>query len=247
MSENKKKDITKPDPLQSAANRALPWIEENKNRILILIFAFLIAGAGLTAFNVYEESKEKELQTKYFELENTLSKIQENIQKRQTEKEDKKLEEVNFEKEYGVISQKITQFIEENPDSKAGIRASLLLSSLYAEFEKETESLPIFEKLYKSNAKKKNLLSQLLKIRYGASLEKNKNCDKAIQVWDEVLAQKEYEFLHPEANLKKALCYESLDKQEEAEKLYQKIKEDHANTSIGREAEKYLRLLTLGV
>ena len=127
-----------------------------------------------------------------------------------------------------------------DPKTKAAQMAALHLSDLLWKYNSAEKGIEV---LKKTDIGRKDLLCALVKVQLGTLLAEQKDCKAAVDVWDQVINNKEATFLHANVRLKQGLCYESLDQKSKAEEAYAKVKDEAKDTATARSAESYLRLL----
>lgn len=155
-----------------------------------------------------------------------------------------KLPSGSFEKDYGKFVGEFQKVIKDHPKTQAAAMASLYLTKLYADQKKISEGIALLNSPDLS-LREGHLMFGLVKMRLGQLYEQNGECQKSIDTWSQVLQTKELSFLHPEASLATAVCYENIKNFDKAKEFYKKTSVEFKNSPAGETAEKYQRLLNI--
>ncbi len=259
-----KDDVRNPDQVLKTLNQGFQWTQNHSRAVIAVIVAFITIGVGISIFDVVAEKKETQAQELYFKFEKTyLDKKHEfeDAEKNANRTSQKNSKEPlaaktkatgDLEKDFGPEVLGFKQVIETYASSKAAKMAALNLSEIYMNYKKLNEATLSLEKIAgQSNGK--DLISAIILTQYGNILSDKNDCNAAVQQWQKVLSSSEVSFLHETLRLKSAFCYEKMNDLAKAQELYKKISQDSQNpknpqageTGLGKDAEKYLRLLKL--
>lgn len=251
-----KEQLRNPDVMTAELKKGFEWTTQHVRLVLGLVVALLIVGGGWSAFSWMNNKKENELQTEFFKAEKEYLKKKEAFDRfeatagkpKEAKKDPKSKDEVepqgekasgDLEKDYGNTLADLNKIIQSHPDSKAAVLSALTLADVYLKYNKPDEGLAVLQKV-----KHKKTTLHTLALNLEAGLWANKNdCNKAVSLWNDVLSNREATFMHNEARLRQALCYESMNEPSKAEDNYNKVIADAKDSNLGKTAEKYLRLL----
>lgn len=259
MSKDKytKTELRQQDAVTQELQKGFEWTVNHVRLVFGIIVALLVIGAGWATYNWSNEKNEKELQSQYFKFEKEIIKKKESFDRHEAflaskkdnkdpKKKDTKIDEGvastgDMDKDFGSSVQGLVSIVTANPKSRAAALSAILLTDIYSKYNKQEDGLNLLQKIQKKDGTL-NILAQNLK----ASLLANKNdCAQAVTIWGDLINQKDAEFVHGEARLHQALCYELMNESAKAEANYNKIIADNKDSRVAKTAEKYLRLLKI--
>lgn len=245
---SKKNDARKPDIVTAELKKGFEWTTSHTSIVIGVVIAFVVIGGGYSLWRVMSVRSEKELQTKYFELESQVGKKKEAFEAAKAPKnplqpkEDKKPTPApatgDLAKDYGDLPKQLLDFAEKNPKSKAGAMAVLTASGILAEYKKPEEAIPTLKKVQTSG-----ILSGLVSMQLATLLANTGKCDEASPVFEKIVAGSETSFLKLEAKLKLAICAEQSGNLVKAEQGFLQVVDEGKGNSYARSAQKYMRLL----
>lgn len=257
-----KDDVKNPDQVLKTLNQGFEWSQNHSRALIVGLIAFVVIGIGWSIMSNMSEKKETQAQEAYFSFEkNYLDK------KRGFEEAERSLLRPptgknaeapkakatgDMDKDYGPEVTGFKQVIETHPSSKAAQMAALNLSEIYVDYKKMDDASQVLEKVADKSSGK-DLISAIVLTQYGNVLSDKDNCKTAVDQWQKVLGQSQASFLHDTLRIKSALCYEKMNDFAKAEELYKKVSQNSQDpknpqageTGLGKDAEKYLRLLKL--
>jgi predicted negative regulator of RcsB-dependent stress response len=259
-----KDDVRNPDQVLKTLNQGFQWTQNHSRAVIIGVLAFFIIGISIAVFSGMSERKETQAQEAYFKFEkNYLDKKRDFEEaernasrppvKDQKEKPAAKVKATgDLEKDYGPEVTGFKQVMDSHPSSKAAQMAALNLSEIYINYKKLDDAVLPLEKV-SSQASGKDLISAIVLTQYGNVLAEKNDCKTALDQWKKVLEHGEANFLHDTLRMKSAFCYEKMNDFAKAEELYKKISQNSQDpknpqageVGLGKDAEKYLRLLKL--
>ncbi len=253
MTKIDKRDLKSPDKLQQELRKGFQWTTQHSKLVGIILVAFFILGAGISAKNYLDDKKEAEIQAKYYQAEKKFMEKKEGFERAkmmaQAPKDPKAKTPPpavegkasgDFNQDYGSVVTEMMNIINEKPDSKAAKMAALNIAEVQIEYQKMNEAQ---ETLKKVGTDSRDLLSGLVQNQLGTVQANLNDCNTAISTWQKVLANARAKALHGEIKLKQGLCYENLKDTAKAEQMYTEAKNDDKESATARTAEKYLRLL----
>ena len=218
-----KKKSTKDDNLQeleSALTRTEQYIEDNQKVITYVVVAvILVVGAYLAFHKFYMQPKEEEALSQMFMAENYFEKDSFNLA-------------INGDGNYlGFLD-----IIDDYGMTKSANRAKYYTGISYLHMGQYEDAIDYLKKF-----KTDDLL--LAPVKMGAigdaMLELGKK-DDALKQYKKAYAKTENELTTPVYKMKAARLLESMDKFDEALKLYEEIKKDYPQSTEGTTVDKYI-------
>lgn len=245
-----KEDIKNPDKVTQNLRSGFEWSAQHSKVLVIGLSVFAVIAVLSVVYKAMSDKKEAASQEAFYRAEKQLLNARAGFElgakplpAGQSAPAGVTAQKASgdFEKDFGSVVDGLKAVIEEHGVSRKGSKmAALKLSDLYLEFNKNAEAVETLKKMESSS---KDLLSSLVKLQLGTAFSNQDNCSEAIQTWDSVLKSSSAKFIHSQAKLKKALCFEKMNEVAKAEQLYNEVKTEANDTSIGRAADSYLRLL----
>ncbi len=247
------KDSKKPELLQKELQKAFAWSTNHTKLVLGMMGGLIVAGGGFALWDYVKQQNEIKLQSEYFQLEKLYldkktkfdqaeaeKKNQAALPKDQKQDEKKAAATGDLNQDYGDIVTRLETFVDKNPKSVSAKMAALNLSELYTKYQKPEQSLNVLNKV---KDQKKDLLSGLVKDQLATTYANKNDCQTAVSLWKDITTSATYEFLHPSAKVKAALCYESLKDIQSAKKLLEEVMLNNSDSSAAKNAAKYLQLI----
>ncbi len=257
-----KDEVRNPDQVLKTLNRGFQWSQNHSRAVIFGLIAFFAIGVGWSLMSNMSERKESQAQESYFSFEKSYLDKKRGFDEAERsalrppmgkEKEAPKVKASgDLEKDYGPEVAGFKSVIEKHPDSKAAQMAALNLSEIYVNYKKIDEATQSLEKVA-TKSSGKDLISAIVLTQYGNILSDKDDCKGAVEQWGKVLGQSQAAFMHDTLRLKSAFCYEKMNDLTKAEELYKKVSQNSQDpknpeageTGLGKDAEKYLRLLKL--
>lgn len=236
-----------PDLFTTDLKKGFVWTVVHTKLVAIVVAVALIVGGGYAAITSMNESKERDAQAKYYDLEIAVSKKRAQFEGGANpdpltpdEKQNVLKASGDLNKDYGSLVTDLNTFVEAHPNQVAGAMAALNLASLQNEYKDAATALVTLKKV----GVPKGMVGALLQMET-ASLSANAgDCGSAIKIWETLVKQESAAFLKAEAKLKMGLCAESTGDVAKAESLYKEVEFESKDSSSGRAAKQYLRLLS---
>ncbi|MDZ4660611.1 MAG: hypothetical protein SGJ18_03210 [Pseudomonadota bacterium] len=263
------KEARKPDLFIQVVDKILLSMKPYMKAIYALGVLTFGVGLAWTLMNWQRQKMEQTAQESYFVAERSYVKSQEETEKakakiktlessiesikkdkknnalkqvtekqKELEAERAKLPTGDFEKDHGKNVIEFKSVIVKYPKSNAALMSSLYLSKILSEAKKPEEALIILTQSG-LDTKKDNLLSGLYQMRLGQIYADAQDCSKAVETWQKIIQDEKLGFLHGDANLKMAVCYETLSMPDKALDIYSK------NGSEGIEDERIKKIKRL--
>ena len=232
-------------------------------KILITFFLFLLlASISFLIYKSFSYQREKEAYNKFYPLQSKFKKaLEKTLEKIEKETPKNKKKDSKFANLFGeqkkVLSQKNLQenlleevrsykeFIQNHGRKKgASVLAALELGSLFIDakdFKSAKELLfPFLDKV-----SSKNTMESLLLMQLGNSLMELKEWESAIKAFSKIFKNKVNAYLHPIVMTKMGLCYEKMNKFDEAKKIYNDVLKKFPKSFSASHAQSYLNFTSL--
>jgi len=257
-----KEDVKNPDQVLKTLNQGFQWTQSHSNIVIAALVLFIVVGIGWSTMNYMSTKSESQAQEDYFTFEKSyldkkggFDEADRAALRPPTAKNPeapKAKATGDMDKDYGPEIAGFKSVIEKHPKSKAAQMAALNLSEVYVNYKKIDDAAQALEKVAEKSSGK-DLISAIVLTQYGNILSNKEDCKGALEQWGKVLGQSKAAFLHDTLRLKSAFCYEKLNDTAKAEELYKKVSQNSQDaknpeageTGIGKDAEKYLRLLNI--
>lgn len=255
-----KEDVKNPDQVLKTLNQGFQWSQSHSRAVIVGLIAFIVIGVGWSLMSNMSERKESQAQEAYFSFEKSYLDKKRGFEEADRaalrppagkEKEAPKAKATgDMDKDYGPEVAGFKGVIEKHSDSKAAQMAALNLSEIYVNYKKVDDASQVLETMA-AKSSGKDLISAIVLTQYGNILSNKDNCKGAVEQWGKVLSQSQVSFMHDTLRLKSAFCYEKMNDMAKAEELYKKVSQNSQDpknpeageTGLGKDAEKYLRLL----
>lgn len=237
MSQNK--DAKKPEIIQYELQKGFEWTTQHLQVVLVVSFLFIAGGGGYTLWSYLETSKESAWQEKYYLAEKAY-----NDKKQETPEilaKKKESTTPDLPKNYDEVIKAFEAIVKEAPKTKAAQMAALNLTDLYSSVDQSIATMNQIEAYLKPG----EILSSLIHNKLaGLYVDKNE-CEKAIKSWQAIVDDSKVSFMHDDAKLNQALCYEKLGKKDQAVSIYEILQKTKSDQAVGKTAAKYLKLLKI--
>lgn len=260
-----KNEVKSPDQVKKGLEIVMQWLQKNIAVVGAVFLVFIVSGLAWSVWGYMSAQKELKLQSEvalaekdYFEKKNKFKEAARQAElKKQTPpvKDNKKSEEKDetaatgdLQKDYGSLVETFSGIVDKNPNSKAASMSALYLAEIYTEYKMPEKAMQALEKV--SARKTKDVLAALVLNKKAGLMADQGECSKAVDVWQNLSGQKQLNYIHDEAKLRMALCYEKMNETSKAEQLYtelsSKMSDDpEMDRSVAEDAKKYLRLLKI--
>lgn len=258
-----KEDVRNPDQVLKTLNQGFQWSQSHSRAVIVTLIAFMVIGIGWSLMSNMSEQKETKAQEAYFGFEKSyldkkrgFEEAERALLRPPVGKDPKEAPKAkatgDLDKDYGPEVAGFKDVIAKHPDSKAAQMAALNLSDIYVNYKKLDDAVQSLEKIAEKSTGN-DLISAIVLAQYGNVLSDKDNCKGAVDQWQKVLSQSKASFMHDTLRLKSAFCYEKMNDFAKAEEFYKKVSQNSQDpknpqageTGLGKDAEKYLRLLKL--
>jgi predicted negative regulator of RcsB-dependent stress response len=259
-----KDDVRSPDQVLKTLNKGFEWTQAHSKLLLAALVLFLVTGIGYSIFSSVSANKETQAQGEYFKFEKDylekkrgfdeaqrIPNLPPDAKKNPTEPVKAK-PTGDLEKDYGPEVAGFQKVLTDFPSSKAAQMAAINLSEIYLDYKNTDGAFQALEKVA-PHSKGQDLISAVVATQLGNVLSEKGECKAALDHWQNVLANSNVKFMHDTVRMKSAFCYEKINDTAKAEEMFKKVSQNSQDpkspqmgeTGLGKEAEKYLRLLKL--
>lgn len=268
--DKKKSDIQATDQVTLTLKEGFVWTTQHSQLLLGAVAAFLIIGGGITAVGYFNQKSELKAQEDFFTIDKKYSEKKRKFEealRAQAQKaaapvasaKDKKASPVqilpegitasgDLQKDYENLPAELEAVVKQHAGRSAATMSALRLAELYTDYKQSDKAVEVLSQVTTHGPK--DLLSGLAINLKATLLADSEKCTEALTEWDKVLQVKSLSFLHGEAKLKSALCYEKMNNTEKAMAIYSELSAQTPDASIVdaetvKEAGQYLRLLKI--
>ncbi len=244
-------------PSKSKPTSWVEKIEKNKNLIWLAIGVVLVAGVvmffrdrGLTAKDrtangaLAKVTKSYKDKKKNFGVDDDPMAFLKKPEEAGKEDSNKIKKTGDLNQDYGDVVSGFQSIISKYSSHTVSVEAAVSLSEIFMEYDKFDQAINILDKV-KSSFKSNNILKGLLMMTLGNVFQKSGDCNKAVDVWSQVVNMAPVKVLHAEAALRSGLCLEQVDKKDKAIEMYRKASLIEGDSMASKAASKFLRVLQL--
>ena len=251
-------DARTPDAFLTLSDKLLKWIEDNALWLGALATVVFVSGLGYLAFDQWKNWSERKATSRIYQAEAALNqkreelgKVENNrlqeLVKEMANKKDKKMPameptKVDFEANYAALASAYEKAILADKNSKAGVIAAINLAGFYLANNKVELATTLLEQVGGSN---NGPVAALLQVQRATLAMEKSDYERAIDQFEQVLQNKEVDFLHSVALLKIGVCYERMKELDRAREAYIRVSTEFGETESARTAKGYLRLLEI--
>lgn len=255
---NENSTKNQPDVVTQELRKGFEW---SAGHAKLVVGSIIVVGVGLGILSLVQymqKKNEMSLLSELYKIEKPLnekkskfdqaladsSKPQNKTDKTNAKNEDKNSASLNLatgdiEKDYGAELKAMESFIQKNASSKPAQIAALRVSEVYLKYQQPEKALQVLNQVA---AKGSGLTTGLVLMQKMNALMDLKKCDDVMGVAAAITKEKDLDFMHGDAEIKKALCLEEKDPAQ-AQSIYEKLSKDTKAGETAKLAEKYLRSL----
>lgn len=247
-----KEQVRTPDAFQQNLTGSLDWVSKNSKLVVGVLVAAVLVGGGVAVVRYRQAHVQMELQEKFSLIERTVMEKKQAFEdaKRgpapgvKAPEAPKAIATGDIEKDYGHSVADLEMLVHEAPWSTAAQMAALLVADLRGEYGQNDAALKILNDANPQNDFW-NLPTALLVSAKANIMANQGDCKGAVGLWEKLARASNASYLHDEAKLRMALCYESMNDTAKAEQLYGELakKDEKGDHETAKDAERYLRLL----
>ncbi len=271
-----KEEVRTPDQMTQGLGRFAEWVSKNIVVVVGALVGLLVLGGVISVVDYFSTQKESDLQgkmsrvehqytekkTKFKEAEQSDSAkalasakaASKNAAKADAKKDEKTPPAVkasgNLEKDYGTEVAGFEELVAKNASSKAGQMSAIYLAEIYSEYKQPDKALEALNKVAPKNELSDVVSALAVNLKAGLLADKG-DCTQAVDIWQKIINQKKIDYMHDEAKLRSAVCFEKMNDTAKAEKYYLELskntasKDEPDDKAATEDAKKYLRLLKI--
>lgn len=266
-----KEEVRTPDQMTQGLGRFAEWVTKNIVIVVGAIVGLLVLGGVISVVDYFSNQKESDLQGKMSRVEHQYTEKKTKFKDAEQSdsakalaaakaeaKKDKKDEKVppvvkasgDLEKDYGPEVAGFEELVAKNALSKAGQMSAIYLAEIYSEYKQPEKALDALNKVAPKNEPSDVVSALAVNLKAGLLADKG-DCAQAVDIWQKIISQKKIDYMHDEAKLRSAVCYEKLNDTAKAEKYYIELskntasKDEPDDKAATEDAKKYLRLLKI--
>lgn len=247
--------ITKAD-LQSdmfltLSDRILDKVVEYQVIIASVLIVILIGGLGYVGFESFQNWRENKAALALYPLNRQFADKNLEIEKRKVEANkapaDKKAAaikapvKVDFQAEYGKLSEEMRNAIRANASSQAAMVSAVDLAKVMLDQNQPQMAIDLLKPLTTTS---NSVMQALLRSQLGAAYSYVGQYPEAVAQYEAITKNKELSYMHPEAYIKQAVCYEKMGQADKARGILQKVSLDYPQTQAAQTARLYARVLS---
>ncbi len=263
-----KEEVRTPDQMTQGLGRFAEWVSKNIVIVIGTLVGLLVLGGVISVVDYFSTQKESDLQgkmsrvehqytekkTKFKEAEQSDSaKALASAKAANKDKKDEKTPPAvkatgDLEKDYGPEVIGFEELVAKNGSSKAGQMSAIYLAEIYSEYKQSEKAIEALNKVVPKNEPSDVVTALAVNLKAGLLADKG-DCNQAVDIWQKIISQKKIEYMHNEAKLRSAVCYEKMNDTAKAEKYYMELskntasKDEPDDRAATEDAKKYLRLL----
>ena len=218
---------------------------QKRMKILLVLFACVVL-VFLSFFFLSKWKQNQEFQTK-----DRLRLFQESLKSLEKEPETKdnlfgipeEVGDLVFTEEMKVQAKAYKQAILDNQKAQISSYFVIDLAEFYYRYGEKEEAMQLLSHF--ASPQSKQVLNQMASFQLASYFMNDKNCEKALDLFEKLLLNKSAEGFYNEVRLQKAICLEHLGRSQVALNEYDKMIIENPKTAIARQAKDYKKLLIL--
>ncbi len=256
MSKKITKEDLQDDMFLTLSDQILNQVVKHQKIIGAFLAIVLIAGLGYVGFESYQNWNESKATKALYPLNREFTEKNQQLERKRLEAQkvgaDKKdpkaalaTPKADFQTEYGPVAEKMKKEIMAHAHTQAAKISAVELARVMMDNNQAQMAVDLLQPLVGTTTAK-NVVMALLKSQLGAAYSHTGKFQEAISQYDAIVHNKDLAYLHPEAYIKEALCYEKLGQSEKARDLLQKVKLDYPGSQAANTAKLYARVLGSG-
>lgn len=250
-------DARTPDAFLTLSDKLLKWVEDNAIIIGGVVTLALVVGLGMLAYDQWTNYSERKAAGRIYEAEavlnqkreeqsklesNRLEEMAKNIADKKANVKKPEPTKVDFEATFAGPAAAYEKAILADKNSQAASIAAINLAGFYLTNNKTELAASLLEQVGGGGS---GTLKALLQAQRATLAMEKGDYEKAIGEFDQIVKNKEVDFLHSIALLKIGVCYERLQQTDRAKETYIRVSTEFGDTESARTAKGYLRLLEM--
>lgn len=231
-----------------SSEKILDFITKNKNSLLGGLFAIVVLLIGYGIMNNMKAEANKEAANAFYKIQ----KQYDNLVKPDKEPEvaaegeapqTPELKKLTEEQANNLLNQ-FNQAFEMHKDSPQTGFALIDMVFILKDNGFQEKAIDLAESKIET-LEKDSLAYAMGLIQLGSLQMEANNYDKAIESFSKIESLEQASFLKGEAMIKKGLCYQALDKIDEAKSVFTQASQEYPDSEYGESAKKYLKVLLI--
>ena len=231
---------------------ATEWMQNNFLAIVVIIGVLVVGFVCAALFFEWQRAQEKKIHGNLYEMQRSLDaaaikangedykKMQSNPYAFLLKNKDK---EFVYSDEMKASAQSYESVLKNYQNKKAGVSFAIKLANFYYMHGQKEQARNLLVSF--AQAKKRNVIYHLSAFQLANYYMNDKECDKAISLWNDLIKNKKAKHLHKEAYKQSAICYEYQKNYIAARKAYEEILNKYPNDLDTQPVKKYIHLLNL--
>ena len=210
--------------------------------VVAVVAALIVGGGGWVAYSSWQQSNEEKIQVELARIEREMEAAKNSQNPAANFGMSLKMGKPTAEQVANWKSQ-LEALVKKAGRTQGAKMAAILLLDLELSSQDKKSLVESFGNLSKSAGR--DLVTGLFLMALGRAHADINQCEVAIDLWKKVSSESRWVSLHKESQLKTAVCYADLKKNEEAKVLLEKLAADTTDRGYSMAAGKYLRSLSL--
>ena len=228
------------------------WIKKHFRKIVFLLFSLLFLGLAAIAWVSWVNKKEKQVLDLLYEAQKSLNSLVKEEDKGAQEemldllKETEEEQNLSLTEEMRQKAQMYEKAVKENRSRKIAVAFAIDLADFYYKYKEPKKSIELLS-LFAFPEKNSTLyhLASFQLASYYMDFDEEEGCEKALSIFSALRSNKKASSFHLESDLQQALCFEHLNRHEEALHKYESVLKEDPDGYSGRLARDYKKLLIL--
>lgn len=243
----------KKSKIKLSGQAIMRWIQAHLKAVAALVVIFIILLVSVPLFFQWQKKQNKKIYGELYSLQMSLQKagVKSNDKNYRvananpynwlTKTENKK--KLIYSPEMVSLAQSFEQKIKTYQSRKAGAVFAIDLANFYNLHNKKEKAKNLL--LPFAQAKKSSSIYHLASFQLATYYMDNKQCDEALPLWKNLIDNKRAGYIHQEAHIQSALCYEQQKNYTEAKNHYNLIAKKSLNRFELKKIKQRLYLMTL--
>lgn len=249
MSKKISKEELRSDMFLTVSDRALDYVVEQKNVIAVVLTVVLCAGLAFAGYEAFQNWTENKAAKALYPLNREFADKSRDIERRRLETQkaptDKKAApvgpfKVDFQTEFGGLAGNMKKEIQTHAGTSAASIAAVDLAKAMIDHNQPEMAIDLLKPLASGP---KTVMQALIKSQLGAAYSHTGKYQEAIAEYDSIIKNKEFSYMHPEAFIKEAICYDKMGQGDKARELLQKVSLDFPESQAAQTAKLYARVV----
>lgn len=254
MSKKVTKEDLQDDMFLTLSDQILDQVVKHQKIIGGFLAIVLVVGLGYVGFESYQNWNESKATKALYPLNREFTEKNQQIERKRLETQkvsaDKKnpvaavaaASQVDFQSEYGPVADKMKKEIMNHAHTQAAKISAVELARVMMDHNQAQMAVDLLQPLV-GTTEAKNVVMALLKSQLGAAYSHAGKFQEAISQYEAIVHNKNLAYMHPEAYIKEALCYQKLGQNDKARDLLQKVSLDYPDSQAATTAKLYARVL----